>query len=183
MIAAIGAKTRALGKNNYLLWRISDDLKRFKKITLGHPIIMGSKTYESIGHPLPKRTNIILSYNLTYQVEGAVVVHSIEEAFDIAKKENTDEVFIIGGGQVFQSALQFTNKLYLTLVHDDTPGDVYFPEYNQFSKKIFEEDHPTETPPYTYVELERSWASMSLVNNDFVCHSREGGNPGPSMEF
>lgn len=156
MIAAIGAKTRALGKNNDLIWRISDDLKRFKKITLGHPIIMGSRTYESIGHPLPKRTNIILSHDPAYTVAEAVVVHSIEDALAQAKKENTDEIFIIGGGQVFKSALPYTNKLYLTLVHDDAPGDVYFPDYNEFTKKIFEEKHTEGILPYTYVELERS---------------------------
>ncbi|TSC61823.1 MAG: dihydrofolate reductase [Parcubacteria group bacterium Gr01-1014_48] len=155
MIAAIGAKTRALGKNNDLLWRISDDLKRFKKITLGHPVIMGSKTYESIGRLLPKRTNIVLSHDPAYQVLGAIVVHSLQDALAQAKKESPDEIFIIGGGQVFASALPFTDKLYLTLVEDDALGDVYFPDYSKFNKRVFEEKHPKETPPYTYVELER----------------------------
>ena len=155
MIAAIGARTRALGRNNNLLWRLSDDLKRFKKMTLGHPIIMGSKTYESIGHPLPGRTNIILSLNTSYHVPGGLVVHTIKDALNLAKKKQPDEIFIIGGGQVFKAMLPQTDKLYLTLVDDDTPGDVYFPPYNMFTKKVFEEKHLDSNPPYTYVELER----------------------------
>ena len=155
MIAAIGAKTRALGRHNDLLWRIPDDLKRFRRLTLGHPIIMGSKTYESIGSVLPGRTNIILSYETSYRVPLGLVAHSIENALDLAKKEKTNEIFIIGGGQVFKSALPIADKLYLTLVEDDTEGDVYFPDYRDFKKKVFEESHLEYTPPYTYVELER----------------------------
>lgn len=155
IIAAIGAKTRALGKNNDLLWRISDDLKRFKKITLGHPIIMGSKTYESIGRPLPRRMNIILTRDQDYMVKDALVAHSLEEALACAQKQNNGEIFIIGGGQIFALALPFVDKLYLTLVFDDTPGDVYFPDYRAFTKKVFEEKHLEHSPPYIFVEFER----------------------------
>ena len=155
MIAAIGTRTRALGRNNDLLWRLSDDLKRFKKITLGHPIIMGSNTFESIGRPLPNRKNIVLSHDPTYKAEGVFVVHSIEDALCLASKEPTDEIFIIGGGQIFKAMLAQTDKLYLTLVDDDTDGDVYFPPYSMFTKKVFEEKHLDSNPPYTFVELER----------------------------
>lgn len=116
---------------------------------------MGSKTYTSIGQPLPDRTNIILTHDPAYTLEGGMVAHSFEEALAIAKKENTDEIFIIGGGQVFARALTITDKLYLTLVDDDTAGDVYFPEYSEFSKKIFEERHLEHVPPYAFLELER----------------------------
>ncbi len=156
LVAAIGAKTRAMGRDNDLLWKISADLKRFKKITLGHPIIMGSKTYESIGRLLPNRTNIILSHDPAYAVNGASVVHSLAEALALAKKEKVDEIFIIGGGQVFASALPLADKLYLTLVEDDAKGDVYFPDYSMFSKKIFEKEHQEHIPPYTFLELKRA---------------------------
>ncbi len=155
MIAAIGARTRALGHNNDLLWHLSDDLKRFKKITLRHSIIMGSNTFESIGRPLPNRKNIVLSHDPAYKAEGVFVVHSIEDALRFGSKEPTDEIFIIGGGQVFKAMLAQTDKLYLTLVDDDAKGDVYFPPYGMFTKKVFEEKHLDSNPPYTYVELER----------------------------
>ena len=161
IIAAISRKDRGLGKDNDLLWRIPDDLKRFKKLTMGHPIIMGRKTYESIGHPLPGRDNIVVTRNEDYQVEGVIVTHSLEEAIEKAKSLDDEEVFIIGGGQIYEQAIPIAQKLYLTLIDTEKEADVFFPEYeNVFTKKIFEEkrilhqiDDGTNISKYALCEL------------------------------
>ena len=158
-IAAIGATTRVLGKDNDLVWDIPEDLERFRNLTRGHPVIMGRKTWESIPQerrPLPKRTNIIVSRQTDYEAPGAIVVSSVEAALEEAKKsEGADEIFVIGGSGIFKDAFPTTDRLYLTLVHDDAPGDVYFPEYGEFTKEIAREEHREHAPPYTYVTLER----------------------------
>jgi dihydrofolate reductase len=158
-IAAIGAKTRALGKQGDLLFNIPEDLLRFRTFTRGHPVIMGRKTWESLPEkrrPLPERTNIVLSQQERYEAAGATVVRTIEEALETAKqKEGGDEIFIIGGGELYKAALPYTDTLLLTLVHDDTEGDVYFPDYSAFTKEIAREEHGEQNPPYTYVTLTR----------------------------
>lgn len=151
IIAAIG-KNRVLGKGNELLWRIPDDLKRFKELTTGHAIIMGSKTYESIGKPLPNRTNIILTRNYNYDAPGAVIVNSMEEALEAAGE---GEVFVIGGGQIYSLALPFTDKLYLTLIDDEKEGDAFFPDYSEFDKKTFIEHRMFEGIKYSWVNFEK----------------------------
>lgn len=155
IIAALGATNRAIGRNNDLIWKISDDLKRFKALTTGHPIIMGRKTYESIGRPLPNRTNIIVTRDRTYKKEGCVVVHSLEEALSAGAALDTDEIFIIGGGELYAQALPHTDRLYLTLVHSNESGDVFFPPYEMFTNIVEKEDHSDHTPPYTWVTLEK----------------------------
>ncbi len=154
-IAAIGTKTRALGKDNDLIWKIPEDLHRFKDLTFGHPIIMGRKTYESIGRPLPGRMNIIVTRDRNYHQENCVVVHSVEDAIAKARDLEKEEIFIIGGGEIFTQSLPQTDRLYLTLVDDDTEGNAYFPEYPTFTKKVFEEKHEFEGLPYTYLTLEK----------------------------
>ncbi len=155
LIAAIGKKTRALGKNNELLWRIPEDLKLFKALTVGHPIIMGRKTFESIGRPLPGRTNIIVTRNKEYVVPGATIVSSIEEAITYAKSIDTQELFVIGGQDIYTLALPHADRLYLTLIQSDLQGDVFFPDYSEFTQQILAEEHTTNTPPYTFVVLEK----------------------------
>lgn len=155
-IAAIGARTRALGKDNDLIWNLPSDLTRFKKITSGHPIIMGRKTYESIGRPLPNRTNIIVTRNTDYEVAGCVIAHSLEEALKKAREVEQEETFLIGGGYIFKEGLPFIDRLYLTLVDDDSPADVFFPEYKDtFTKEISREDGEENGLHYTYLTLER----------------------------
>ena len=158
VIAAIGERTRALGKDNDLLFKISEDLKRFKMLTTGHPIIMGRKTWESLPRrPLPGRTNIVVTKQEGYGAEGALMVSSIEEALSKAKESSgSEEIFVIGGGEIYNAALPHTSRLYLTLVADDSEGDVYFPSYDEFSK-IIEKSEPKEENglSYTYVTLER----------------------------
>jgi dihydrofolate reductase len=132
IIAAIG-QNGELGKNGELIWRISDDLKRVKSLTMGHPLIMGRKTYESIGRPLPGRTNIVISQTIK-TIDGCVVVDTLEGAIDVARTIDRDEIFIFGGAQVYTKALPRTDRLYLTVVNaEDNTADTFFPSY----KNIF----------------------------------------------
>ena len=124
IIAAIANKN-ALGKDNDLIWHIPADLKRFKKTTIGHHIIMGRNTFESIGKPLPNRTTVIITRNPDYKVEGCIVVHSLVEALEIAK--NDEFPFIIGGAQIYEQAIAIADKLDITEVHHSFEADVFFP--------------------------------------------------------
>jgi len=161
MIAALGARTRAIGKAGKLLWRISGDLPRFKSLTTGHPIIMGQKTFESIGKVLPNRTNIIISHMQNYKIAGAIVTSSPEEALDIARGLEKEEVFIIGGGQIYSQMLKYANRLYLTLVDENRENgpretaDTFFPDYSDFNKIINRENFADANPPHKFVILER----------------------------
>lgn len=157
IIVATG-RNREIGVKNKLLWKIPEELKRFKEITSGHPIIMGRKTYESIGRVLPNRTNVIVTRDAEYAVEGAVVVHSLEEALRKAQGEpGSDEVFIIGGAQIFEQGLPLSDKLYITLVDADFPeADSFFPEYeDRFNKKVFELDQESAGYKYKFIELKK----------------------------
>jgi dihydrofolate reductase len=156
IIAAIGAHTLAIGKNNSLLWHIPGDLPRFKQITEGHPIIMGSKTFHSIGKPLPKRTNIILTTKKTPPSLEIITAKTIEEALIYARKIDKKEIFIIGGGSIYAQTIKFVQRIYLTLVYDDTDGDVFFPPYSHMNFiEIFREDHFESTPPFSWVTLQK----------------------------
>ncbi|MGB4076391.1 MAG: dihydrofolate reductase [Minisyncoccia bacterium] len=158
-IAAIGKHTRVLGKEGDLVWDIPEDLERFRNLTRGHPVIMGRKTWESIPEerrPLPKRTNIVISRNKDYEAPGALVVSSIEAALAAAHgAPGSDEICIIGGSAIYTAALPFTDRLILTLVDDEALGDVFFPDYSEFTEIIAHESHPEHTPPFEYLTLER----------------------------
>ncbi|OGD62865.1 hypothetical protein A2160_05770 [Candidatus Beckwithbacteria bacterium RBG_13_42_9] len=143
LIAAI-SENRALGKNNKLLWRLPEDLQRFKKLTSGHPVIMGRKTFESIGRPLPNRINIIVSRNKDLKINGCLVVSSVKEAIQLGKEKDGQEIFVIGGGQIYAEALPFADKLYLTIVKGNFAADTFFPDYSAFKKVVF------ISPPKTY---------------------------------
>ena len=129
IIAAIG-KNNELGKNNDLIWHLPADLKRFKKITSSHTIIMGRNTFESIGKPLPNRKSVIITRNVSYQKIGCEIVHSLEEAIEMIKDEQ--EAFIIGGAQIYKEAMQknLADQLDITLVDEDFDADVFFPKIN-----------------------------------------------------
>ncbi|HEY0751193.1 MAG TPA: dihydrofolate reductase [Chitinophagaceae bacterium] len=126
------AKNRVIGRNNKLPWHLPADLKHFKSLTMGHPIIMGRKTYESIGKPLPGRTNIIITHQADYEVPGAMVVHSIEDAFLACKKATQLDVenFVIGGEKLFQQTMMLCQRLYLTEIQKDFEGDTFFPQFD-----------------------------------------------------
>lgn len=142
MIAAV-AENNALGKNNELLWHLPDDFKRFKQVTSGHYIIMGRKTFESFPKPLPNRTHIVITRQKDYHPEGCIVVNTIEKALEISQKEA--EVFIIGGGEIYNLALPFADKLDLTRVHDTFEADAFFPEFDADQwQLISEEYHPKD---------------------------------------
>jgi dihydrofolate reductase len=121
------ASNRCIGLNNQMPWHLSADLKHFKKVTMGSPILMGRKTFESIGRPLPGRLNIVISRNLDYQALGCQVTHDMESAFKLAEQE-AEEVFIIGGSALYEAALPLADTLYLTKIHQDFFGDTFFPE-------------------------------------------------------
>ena len=156
LIAAIG-RNNELGKGNDLVWKIPDDLKRFKKITEGHPIIMGRKTFESIGRPLPNRRNIVVTRDKSYLRHGVDVAHSLEDTLNLVKLE--DEIFIIGGGELFKQSMDIADKLYITHVNaEDQDADVFFPEiipivWNEVSR----EEHPAKDgyPAYTFSVYEK----------------------------
>ncbi|MFT4031477.1 MAG: dihydrofolate reductase [Siphonobacter sp.] len=122
LIVAV-AENGAIGKDNQLLWHLPDDLKRFKQLTTGHPVIMGRKTYESIGKPLPNRTNIIITRDQNYTAEGCVVVSSVEEALYA-----NEDVYIIGGAEIYRQTLPYADNIHLTEVHTSIEGDTFFPK-------------------------------------------------------
>jgi dihydrofolate reductase len=142
-IIAAAAENNALGKDNDLVWHLPDDFKRFKRLTTGHHIIMGRKTFESFPKPLPNRTHIVITRNKNYQKEGAVVVHSIETALELSK--NDPQPFIIGGGEIYKQGLPFTGKIELTRVHANVEADAFFPEIDENNwQLIAEEYHPKD---------------------------------------
>lgn len=153
-IAAIDEK-RGLGKNNELLFKISEDLKRFKELTLGHPIIMGRKTYDSIGRPLPNRINIVITRDEKFFVHHVVTAHSLDEALETAKDREVNEIFVIGGGQIFANAMPKIDRLYLSVVKGNYNADVFFPDYSDFKKVIHHEEREADGYTYTYMILER----------------------------
>ncbi len=163
IVVAIGNSAqhpRVIGEGNGLLWHIPDDLKRFKALTLGHPIILGRKTFESIvsilGKALPGRTNMVITRDVNWSYPDVLVTHSLEEALIQAKALDSEEIFIGGGAQIYEQALPFTDRLYLTLIDDDKEGDSYFPAYeNLFTKEISKEDHEWNGITYHWINLER----------------------------
>ncbi|MDD5296004.1 MAG: dihydrofolate reductase [Rhodocyclaceae bacterium] len=128
LIAAL-ARNGVIGRDNTLPWRLPDDLKRFKALTLGHPILMGRKTWESLGRPLPGRENVVVTRNPAYQATGCRIVHSLPEA--IGACAHWDEVFVIGGGELYAQALPFAHTLYLTEVQAEVEGDARFPDFDR----------------------------------------------------
>jgi dihydrofolate reductase len=155
MIAAMASSNRAIGVENRLPWNIPEDLKRFRAITTGHPVVMGRKTYESIGRLLPKRPNIIITRQKDFMVEGAIIAHSLGEALEIAAKSETSpspEIFVIGGAEIYKLALPQADRLYMTFVDQRIEGDAFFPEW---SNTQFKEIERIECEGYRFVTLDR----------------------------
>lgn len=153
IIAAL-SEDRIIGKDNKLPWRIPSDLKRFRELTVGHSIIMGRRTFESLGRPLPERVNIVVTSNDSFIAQGCLRSKSLEEAISLAKREE-ERVFIIGGGQIYEQAISMADRLYLTVVKGEFTGDTFFPDYSEFSKKISEEHGQSNGLEYTFLELIR----------------------------
>ncbi len=150
LIAAIG-KNRELGFGNKLPWHLPDDLKRFKEITRGHTVIMGRKTFESIGKPLPNRRNIVITRDKNYLCNGVDVAHTLEEAITMSRLNlDIEEVFVIGGGEIFNLVLPYAHKMYLTHVETEVPSDAFFPEFDLNEWKISNEEFRTKDEKHLY---------------------------------
>lgn len=154
MVSAIVAvaENGVIGRDNDIPWRLSDDLKYFKRTTLDHHIIMGRNNFFSIGRPLPKRTNIIITRNLFYAIDGCLIAHSVEEALGIAFDNGEEEAFIIGGAMIYELSMPYWDRLYLTRVHAKVEGDVFFPELNmdEWTLVASEDHHADEKNEYDY---------------------------------
>lgn len=155
------ADNRAIGKDNDLLWHLSGDLKRFKKLTTGHPVVMGRKTWDSLPkRPLPGRQNIVMTTNPNFAANGATVVHSINELFNVLK-DCDDEVFVMGGASIYQMLLPFTNRLYVTRVYRDYEADVYFPTIDMSEFTLVSLGDPMQDEEsgldYAYEEYDRKY--------------------------
>ncbi len=161
IISAIAAmdENYVIGYKNQLPWHLPADLHHFKTITSGHPILMGRKTFESIGRPLPNRVNIVMTRDTSYLAQGCIMVTSIQQALAVAKEGNQKEIFIIGGSEIYSQLLPHIQKIYLTVIHDQFEGDSFFP-------KIVKEEwieteniqHPSDDEnafPFSFITLER----------------------------
>jgi len=159
---AVTNKNRAIGFKNKLLWNLPPDLEHFKKITAGHTVIMGSNTFISLGRPLPRRTNIVITRNKDFRAPGCVIVSSPEEAIARAKEEEkklngkNGEIFVIGGGSIYTQMLLYTEKLYLTIVDNEfTEADAFFPDYSEFKITEESENQAYDGINYKFIELTR----------------------------
>lgn len=151
-IIAAYAQNRIIGKDNQLIWRLPSDLRYFKKLTTGHHIIMGRKTYLSIGKALPQRTTIIITRNFHFKASGCIVVHSLEKAFQVCESNNENEVFICGGSSVYQQALPLCDRMYITEIYHEFRGDAFFPDFDINNWQIIKKDMqlPDEKNPYKH---------------------------------
>ena len=156
LIAAAG-ENNALGKNNDLVWHLPDDFKRFKKMTSGHHIIMGRKTFESFPQPLPNRTHVVITRRENYKKEGIIIVHSLERALELTKED--PQPFIIGGGEIYKMAIEVADKIELTRVHGTFEADTYFPEIDENQWKLVAEEYHDKDAKhefaFTYLTYER----------------------------
>lgn len=137
IIAALG-RNHAIGYQNTLPWRLPADLQRFKQLTMGHHMLMGRKTFESIGRPLPGRTSIIITRQADYKAEGCLIVHSLEEAIALAQTRGEQEAFVIGGAEIYAQALPLTDRMYLTWVDAEPEADAFFPAFDEVAWETME---------------------------------------------
>ena len=144
------SKNRVIGNNNTLIWHLPEDLKRFKALTTGNTIVMGRKTYESIGKPLPNRRSIIITRDTNYKVDGCEVVNSLEEALELSN----NNCFIIGGGEIYRQALDKADRIYLTRINKDFEGDTTFPEIGEWYESDCQEFNNDEFE-YSFIQYDR----------------------------
>jgi dihydrofolate reductase len=149
------AQNRVIGRDNQMPWHLPEDLRYFKRITLNKPVVMGRNTFESIGRPLPQRTNIVISRNPGYRIDGAVVVNSLEAALQQCRELQAEEAMIIGGAQIYAQALPLADRLYLTEVAAVIEGDASFPDFDRsLWQEVARESHQaTANNPYNYAFL------------------------------
>lgn len=155
IIAAV-SRNNVIGSRNRLPWRIPEDFRWFKRHTLGRPVIMGRRTFESIGGALPGRLNIVVTSRKDYAPTGVTVAGSLDQALRRARTAETEESFIIGGRRVFAAALPLADRIYLTEIHRDIPGDIFFPDFDrELFRVVFREEHGEGDLPYTFLIMER----------------------------
>lgn len=149
------ASNRAIGKDNKLLWYIKKDFQHFKEKTLGHAILMGQRTYESIGKPLPGRTTVVVSDDLSFNPSGVVMARSIEEGLNKSRELESEEVFICGGASIYAQTIDMADKLYLTVVEGNFEADTFFPDYSKFNKIVSARDDFEGEYKLKFLELTR----------------------------
>jgi dihydrofolate reductase len=156
------ARNRVIGRDNALPWRLPVDMQHFRALTTGHPVLMGRKTFESLGRPLPQRTNIVISSDRGYAPPGCLVAHSLDEALELAVAQtppNDPEIFVIGGAQLYAQMLPRADRLYVTLVETEVEGDAWFPEFDlQAWRETRRDAHPRDDKnpyPCVFLTLER----------------------------
>jgi len=159
LIAAL-TSNNVIGRNNDLPWHLSTDLKRLKALTMGHHLIMGRRTYDSIGRPLPGRHIVVITHDPNFNAGGVQVVHSLEDAIQIAVESSDEEPFIAGGGQIFEQAIHRADRMYLTRIHAEIEGDAFFPDFDDVSEwqlidaEHFEADEKNDYP-FSFLTYER----------------------------
>lgn len=154
-IIAAMSENMVIGENGKIPWYIPEDMRRFRQLTTPHPIIMGRKTFASIGNPLPKRLNILVSRNLTYEMNSynLVVENTLEDAINFAIKADDERIFIIGGGEIYRQSMDRADRLFLTLVERNFHGDTFFPNYNDFKTLVSQEPGEFDGLKYKFLEL------------------------------
>lgn len=167
IIAALST-TNVIGRNNQVPWRLSTDMKRYKALTMGHHLITGRKTYESVGKPLPGRTTVVITREPEYAAEGIVVVHTLDEALRIAKEAGDDEPFINGGAEIYRLSMHVADRMYLTRVHAEVEGDTFFPEFDDVREwtltdsEHFDADEKNEYP-FSFLTYDRASAEGHAI--------------------
>ena len=159
------AENNVIGKDNQLIWHLPADLKHFKTLTMGHPMIMGRKTFDSIGKALPGRTSIIITRQPNYTAEGCLMVHSLEQAITEAGKLGSGEVFVVGGAEIYQQSIPVSDKIYLTEIHHSFDGDTFFPKidssvWQELKRESFPADEKNAFA-FDFVELEKRKAAFT----------------------
>ena len=148
ILIAATSQNNALGKDNKIIWHLPDDFKRFKELTSGHHIIMGRKTFESFPKPLSNRTHVVITRQKNFNPEGCIVVNSIEEAFEICPKN--EDVFLIGGAEIYKLGLPFTDKIELTFINETFEADAFFPEIDFSEWKLTNEEFHAKDEKHAY---------------------------------
>jgi dihydrofolate reductase len=160
IIMAAVSRNNVIGKDNDLVWHLPADLKFFKQTTLGHTLIMGRKTFESLANPLPKRETWVITKNKNYSYEGVTIFHSLQEALSEAEKKGLESIFILGGGEIYRQAMPLADNMIITEVHAEFEGDTRFPEIDKkIWREVKREDHQADEKnfcDYSFVEYERT---------------------------
>jgi dihydrofolate reductase len=156
-LVVAAARNNVIGKDNQLLWRLPNDMRYFKNVTWGMPVVMGRKTFESLGKPLAGRTNIVLTRNSSWKVDGATTVKSLDDAIFLAKQMDVKELMVIGGGEIYKMVMPKANRIHLTRVEAEPEGDAWFPEIDPLLWKMVREEKYTADEKHQYAYSFQVW--------------------------